>query len=42
VRWADCAGAYGREFGALTEEIKKISDNITQSSSDIMRHLEQA
>ncbi|WP_153770928.1 type IV pili methyl-accepting chemotaxis transducer N-terminal domain-containing protein [Labrenzia sp. CE80] len=39
---ADRAGAHGREFGALTEEIKKISDNITESSRDIMRHLEQA
>ncbi|WP_274611788.1 hypothetical protein [Roseibium polysiphoniae] len=36
------AVAHGREFGALTEEIKKISDNITESSRDIMRHLEQA
>ncbi|WP_417670000.1 type IV pili methyl-accepting chemotaxis transducer N-terminal domain-containing protein [Roseibium sp.] len=37
---ANRAGPHGREFGALTEEIKKISNNITESSQDIMRHLD--
>lgn len=39
---ADRAGPHGREFGALTEEIKKISANITESSQDIMKHLDHA
>ncbi|MBN9669661.1 type IV pili methyl-accepting chemotaxis transducer N-terminal domain-containing protein [Roseibium aggregatum] len=37
---ADRAGPYGKEFGALTEELKNISSAITDSSEDIMRHLE--
>ncbi len=37
---ADRAGPYGKEFGALTEELKNISSAITESSEDIMRHLD--
>ncbi len=37
---ADRAGPHGQEFGALTEEIKKISNNITESSQDIIKHLD--
>lgn len=37
---ANRAGPHGLEFGALTEEIKKISNNITESSQEIMRHLD--
>ncbi|MTH97677.1 type IV pili methyl-accepting chemotaxis transducer N-terminal domain-containing protein [Roseibium sp. RKSG952] len=39
---ADRAGSYGREFGALTEELKKISADITTSSQDIIAHLDHA
>lgn len=38
---ADRAGPYGKEFGALTEELKNISTAITDSSEDILRHLER-
>lgn len=38
---ADRAGPYGKEFGALTEELKNISAAITDSSEDILRHLER-
>jgi hypothetical protein len=38
---ADRAGPYGKEFGALTEELKNISIAITDSSEDILRHLER-
>lgn len=38
---ADRAGPYGKEFGALTEELKNISSAITDSSEDILRHLER-
>ena len=38
---ADRAGPYGKEFGALTEELKNISSAITSSSEDILKHLEQ-
>ncbi len=36
---ADKAGPYGKEFGALTEELKNISSAITTSSEDILKHL---
>ncbi|WP_428643159.1 type IV pili methyl-accepting chemotaxis transducer N-terminal domain-containing protein [Roseibium sp.] len=36
---ADKAGPYGKEFGALTEELKNISSAITSSSEDILKHL---
>jgi hypothetical protein len=38
---ADRAGPYGKEFGALTEELKNISTAITDSSEDILKHLER-
>jgi hypothetical protein len=37
---ANRAGPYGQEFGALTEQIKQISSDITESSEDILKHLE--
>ena len=37
---ADRAGPHGREFGALTDEIKQISNDITASSQDILKHLD--
>jgi|GEM_PF-7063636 len=39
---ANRAGPHGGEFRALTDEIKQISDNITESSDDILRFLEIA
>lgn len=36
---ADRAGPHGREFGALTDEIKQIANDITDSSQDILKHL---
>lgn len=39
---ANRAGPLGQEFGALTEEIKKISNDITNSSQDILHHLNRA
>lgn len=39
---ANRAGPHGGEFRALTDEIKKISDDITESSGDILRYLEIA
>lgn len=39
---ANRAGPHGREFSALTDEIKKISGDITESSEDIIRYLEIA
>ncbi len=33
------AGEYGREFGALTDELKKISDEIGESSKLIVRNI---
>jgi len=38
---ADRAGPYGKEFGALTEELKNIATSITDSSEDILKHMEQ-
>ncbi|MEP3430415.1 MAG: type IV pili methyl-accepting chemotaxis transducer N-terminal domain-containing protein [Roseibium sp.] len=37
---ADRAGPYGKEFGALTEELKMVSSSITDSSENILKHLE--
>lgn len=39
---ANRAGPHGREFSALTDEIKRISGDITESSEDIIRYLEIA
>lgn len=36
---ANWAGQHGKEFRALTDEIKQISDDITESSDDIIRFL---
>lgn len=38
---ADRAGPYGKEFGALTEELKKIATSISDSSEDILKHMQQ-
>ncbi|MBO6892396.1 MAG: type IV pili methyl-accepting chemotaxis transducer N-terminal domain-containing protein [Roseibium sp.] len=38
---ADRAGPFGKEFGALTEELKQISAAITDSSENILKHLER-
>ncbi|WP_310618372.1 hypothetical protein [Flexibacterium corallicola] len=34
------AGKYGSEFGKLTEEMKGISDSITENSAHILQHLQ--
>ncbi len=39
---ANRAGPHGMEFGALTDEIKQISVDITKSSEEIMKYLEPA
>ncbi|MFD1696436.1 type IV pili methyl-accepting chemotaxis transducer N-terminal domain-containing protein [Roseibium aestuarii] len=39
---ADRAGPLGREFGALTEEIKQITLAITESSQNILRHFQRS
>ncbi|MEO9528314.1 type IV pili methyl-accepting chemotaxis transducer N-terminal domain-containing protein [Roseibium sp.] len=38
---ADRAGPYGAEFGALTEELKNIATSISDSSEDILKHMQQ-
>lgn len=38
---ADRAGPFGKEFGALTEELKQISNAITDSSENILKHLDR-
>ena len=39
---AERAGEFGREFGALTNEIKDISERITSSSKDILKFVSQS